>query len=46
MQKKVSSHPFLSRMLPSTVCETGVRKGATSADKALFGANKVLVHGF
>ena len=40
--EKLSSHPFLPRTLPSTVCETGARKGAASADKASFGANKVL----
>ena len=46
MQKKVSSHPFSPRMLPSTVCETGARKGAASADKASFGENKVLAPKF
>ena len=39
---KVSSHPFSPRTLTSTVHETGARKGAASADKASFGANKVL----
>ena len=42
VQIKVSSHPFLPQTLPSTVRKTGARKGATSADKASFGANKVL----
>ena len=39
---KVSSHPFSPRTLPSTVGETGARKGVARADKASFGANKVL----
>ena len=42
MRIKVSSHPFSPRTLPSTVRETGARKGTASADKASFGANKVL----
>ena len=42
MRIKESSHPFSPRTLPSTVRETGARKGAASADKVSFGANKVL----
>ena len=42
VRKKLSSHPFSPRTLPSTVCKTGARKGAASVDKASFGANKVL----
>ena len=40
--EKLSSHPFSPQTLPSTVHETGARKSAASADKASFGANKVL----
>ena len=46
MRIRLSSHPFSLRTLPSTVREAGVRKGATSADKASFGANKVLAPKF
>ena len=46
VRKKVSSHPFSPRMLPSTVCETGARKDPASADKAPFGVSKVLAPKF
>ena len=38
--------PVSPRTLPSTACEAGARKGATSADKVRFGANKVLAPKF
>ena len=40
--KGVLAPIFALRTLPSTVHETGVKKGAASADKASFSANKVL----
>ena len=46
MQIKLSWHLFLTRTLPSTAREAGARKGAASADKVQFGANKVLAPKF
>ena len=46
MRIRLSSHPFSPRTLPSTVREAGARKGAASADKVRFGANKVLAPKF
>ena len=38
--------PLSPQTLPSTACEVGARKGATSVDKVWFGANKVLAPRF
>ena len=46
MRIRLSSHLFLPRTLPSIVREVGARKGAASADKVWFGANKVLAPKF